>query len=196
MNSNQGVAFGLILIAGAIALAVVGFGRERGPALPEVAKVPPAELVDETGKPFALPALAGKFWIADFVFTNCDGPCPLMTAQMRLLQDEFKDEPGLRLVTFSVDPERDTPAVLAEYARRYQAKPGFWHFLTAPPGVVHKLEYEGFKLPFDPTSPLDHSTMLVLVDSSGVIRGYYNAKDEERVEQLRADLRAFLKAAP
>src|SRR3954464_1051986 len=85
-----------------------------------LADVPHFELVDQNGKAVTLETLAGKPWIADFVFTHCAGPCPMVTAKMGQLQAQTPPGGG-RLVSFSVDPERDTPAVLKEYAAEFKA---------------------------------------------------------------------------
>ncbi len=128
------------------------------------------------------PALAGKVWIASFIFTHCTGPCPLVTATMARLQGEFADQPDVRLLTFTVDPENDTPKVLKKYAASFGADPKRWLFLTGPEADVYRLENEGFhvgaaKNPDAHASPGDavsHSTFLAVVDRHGVVRGYFD----------------------
>src|SRR5882672_869929 len=94
--------------------------------------VPPFTLTDHTGAVFDSHTLSNKVWIADFMFTNCTGPCPRMSAQMREVQTALAAEPDVRLVSLTIDPDRDTPEVLARYALRYDATLGKWFFLTGP----------------------------------------------------------------
>jgi protein SCO1/2 len=123
--------------------------------------------------------LRGKVWVASFVFTRCTGPCPQVTATMARLQSELAGEPDVRLVTFTVDPERDDPAELKRYAEHFHADPERWLFLTGPEAEIHRLLKEGFKVGVarakDPTpgQEFDHSTRLVVVDRRGNARGYF-----------------------
>ncbi len=138
------------------------------------------QLTDSTGNSFPSQNLQGKVWIASFVFTRCTGPCPAVTATMARLQEELKDLPNLRLVTFTVDPERDDPAELTRYATNFRANPTRWTFLTGTEKEIHSLMKNGFKLGISrPDTPVkgqefDHSTKIVLVDEEGTIRGYFN----------------------
>jgi protein SCO1/2 len=140
----------------------------------------PAATADGHGT-LGLADLQGKIWVADFVFTHCSGPCPLMTAKMAKLQEVLPD--SVRLVTFTVDPDRDDLDVLMEYARQFEADPARWFFLRAEKPVLYKLVFEGFKLPMreDPTAEsgfrVTHSTRFVLVDGEGRIRGYFESSD-------------------
>lgn len=119
----------------------------------------------------ALADLRGHPWVADFIFTRCGGPCPLMSAKMAELQKVLPN--NVRLITFTVDPDRDDQTVLAEYARRFEADPARWFFLRADKPTLYKLVFEGFKLPMmeDPAAEsgfrVIHSTKFVLVDGRG-----------------------------
>ena len=132
------------------------------------------------------PRLAGKVWIASFIFTHCSGPCPRVTATMARLQDEFAGAPDVRLLTFTVDPEHDTPEVLKKYAASFGADPARWLFLTGQEADVYRLENDGFKVgavknPDAHASPGDavsHSTFLAVVDRHGVVRGYFDGVPE------------------
>jgi cytochrome oxidase Cu insertion factor (SCO1/SenC/PrrC family) len=94
-----------ILLAAALALA----GCTREPALPVYGAVPDFSLTSQSGQPFSSRALDGKIWVANFLFTSCPGPCPRMSWQMRRLALDLRDLPQVRFVSFTVDPERDTP---------------------------------------------------------------------------------------
>jgi len=174
----------------------------RSPAPPVLGEVPPFSLTNRDGRTVTRETLAGSPWIADFVFTRCAASCPLMTDRMAKLAKELDlGEPGpngrprLRFVSFTVDPDHDTPAVLAAYAARYQAPPA-WLFLTGPQAILHHLSRKGFKLAVEPAGgpekePILHSTRFVLVDARGRIRGYYDGFDKEAMEKLERDLAAL-----
>lgn len=113
------------------------------PPLPIYGQVPAFVLTAQSGRPFARNALDGQVWVADFIYTTCTGPCPLMSMKMRRIQ---KANPDVRLVSFTVDPEHDTPPVLAAYAKRYQADPNRWYFLTGSRQELNALARDAFKL--------------------------------------------------
>lgn len=123
--------------------------RER-----RLAPAPSFRLTERSGKEITSADLRGKVWIADFIFTRCVDVCPVMSAQMARLQSEFSDEPGLKLVSISVDPEHDRPAILARYATQFHADPERWYFLTGDKKAIYRLVREGFKLAIhDPDDP-------------------------------------------
>ncbi len=167
------------LIALMLAAAAQSGCRGRD-ALPVLGEVGNFRLVAQSGEPFDSSVLRGKIWVADFIFTNCQGPCPRMTTLMRRLQERA---PDALLVSFTVDPARDTPPVLTDYARRFQADTRTWHFLTGEPAELHRLSREVFKLG-NVDGQLDHSTRFVLVDRAGRIRGYYSTQEESPVGRL------------
>lgn len=157
---------------------------KQEPPLPVFGMVPEFTLTSEQGQPFGSHQLIGRPWIAAFIYTTCPGPCPRMSKLMTGLQSETTN---VNLVSFTIDPARDTAPVLAEYAKRYKADPKRWTFLTGPVATLQKLNREGFKLG-DVDGSLDHSTRLVLVDPFLNVRGYYGTSDEEGTKQLKADL--------
>ena len=133
--------------------------------------------------------LLGKPWIANFIFTSCAGQCPLMSAQMAKLQSQFSTETGFQFVSFTVDPKRDTPEILSEYADRYQAEKGRWFFLTGPEAEINRILKEFFLSPVE--EPAMHSIRFILVDSKGEIRGYYDSSDAGAMKQLEHDAGAL-----
>jgi protein SCO1/2 len=160
--------------------------------------VPSFQLTNQNGQPFGSAQLAGKIWIADFVYTTCPGPCPMISSRMSELQKPL-EKTDVHLVSFSVDPEKDTPAVLRGYAERLQAEPERWDFLTGPKSVIYKLSHDGFKLAVsdgDSQGIPVHSTRMVLVDRHGQIRGYYDATEPEAVTKLLADTNHLLREQP
>ena len=103
-------------------------------------------LTDQDGREVRAADLRGTVWIASFIFTRCSGPCPHVSATMENLQDAFAGEPDVRLVTFTVDPEYDTPEVLKRYAQRFHADPKRWLFLTGREADVYRTLQDGFKV--------------------------------------------------
>ena len=163
--------------------------------LPVMNTVPEFTFIERSTREVKSQELAGKIWVADFVFTRCGGFCPAMTEKMRKLQDLLPAQ--IQLVSFSVDPDTDTPAVLAEYAKRYDADPDRWLFLTGNKASLYKLSKDGFKLAVDDTGgteiePITHSTRFALVDRQGRIRGYYSMDEESELAHLVSDAKTLL----
>jgi protein SCO1/2 len=160
-------------------------------------QVPGFSLTAQDGRPFAsAERLAGQVWVADFIYTTCPGPCPRMSRQMKQVQERL-DEEGLgdvKLVSFTVDPEKDTPQALAEYARRYAADTSRWSFLTGTREELHALSREHFKVG-DVDGALEHSTRFILVDGQGRIRQYYSTNDGAVISTLLADIKAVRREA-
>lgn len=146
--------------------------------------VPEFRLTERSGQSLSREDLLGKVWVASFVFTHCTGPCPSVTGTMARLQADLKlaEHPDLRLVTFTVDPDRDDPKALQKYAENFRADPTRWLFLTGEEEQIHKLLHDGFGIHAAPTTnpnppagqEFDHSTRLVVVDKKGHIRGYFD----------------------
>ena len=161
--------------------------------------VPSFQLVNQNGQPFGSAQLAGKIWIGDFVYTTCPGPCPMISSRMSELQKPL-EKTDVHLVSFSVDPEKDTPQVLHGYAEKLQADPAHWDFLTGPKSAIYKLSHDGFKLAVSDGSDEQgipvHSTRMVLVDRHGQIRGYYDATGADAVTKLLADTNHLLHEQP
>jgi protein SCO1/2 len=167
-------------------LALAGCARRK--PLPVLGAIPHFELTSHTGEVFDSRTLDGCVWVADFIFTNCNGPCPRMSGQMRQIQDRLADVPDARFVSFTVDPARDTPQTLAAYAKRNGARDGFWFFLTGEREKLHDLCRFQFKIG-NVDGTLDHSTRFVLVDGGGRIRGYYGSFDGDMVSRIVEDVR-------
>jgi protein SCO1/2 len=161
--------------------------------------VPGFQLTNQDGQPFGSAQLAGKIWIADFIYTTCPGPCPMISSRMSELQKPL-EKTDVRLVSFSVDPQKDTPEVLRRYAEKLQAEPGRWDFLTGPKPAIYKISHDGFKLAVSDGSDAQgipvHSTRMVLVDRHGQIRGFYDATEPEAITKLLADTNHLLREQP
>lgn len=166
---------------------------DRASKLPNYGKVPAFTMTDSEGHPFDSKELAGKVWIADFIYTNCPAACPFMSSRMRSVQRALREKKDVRLVSISVDPARDTPAVLNAFAHRYGAPNEQWIFLTGTPQSVHLLAYTTFHVG-DVLGKIEHSTKFALVDKRGNIRGYYSTYDQEGIPTLLKDVSALLRA--
>ncbi len=169
--------------------------RDYGKAeLPRLSQVPDFTATSESGAVVRRSDLAGKVFVADFIFTTCQGICPGMTAKMRTLSEGLRDEPRVRFVSFTVDPGHDTPDVLARYAREHGADTARWTFLRIETGGLRRLVREGFRLavedaPPGAAEPILHSTRFVLVDGSATVRGYYDSEEPGAMTALAADAR-------
>lgn len=179
----------LLLLSATLCLLIAC--RTSTASLPAYGTVGEFVLTAHTGAEFRSQSLDGKIWVADFIFTTCTGPCPRMSSQMRQLQAAAAEFARVQLISFTVDPARDTPAALAEYARRYQADPARWIFLTGPRETLHHLKREAFKLG-DVDGSLNHSTRFVLIDGRARVRGYYDTSDADSVSKVVADIRTLL----
>ena len=108
-------------------------------------RAPEFRFTERSGDPFGSDELRGKIWIADFVFTSCAGPCPIMSRRMSDLQSDLTELEDVKFVSFSVDPERDTPEVLRQYADSYGAGPN-WYFLTGDRTALYDMCLPGLRL--------------------------------------------------
>jgi len=160
-------------------------------------KIPHFVFTDQDNQMFDSNKLKGQVHVADFFFTSCPGICPVMTSQMQRLQEMTTDFPAFKMVSFSVDPTRDTPEKLKEYAISHKADLNRWVFLTAPEDSIYHVGIDGYYLGMqkDSTEPggYMHSGRFVLVDKNALIRGYYDGTNSHDVGRLKDDLAALLK---
>ncbi len=168
---------------------------------------PAFQFTDSTGAQVSRDSLKGRVWIVDFIFTRCGGPCPLMTQRMHKLQGLLAekgysgDASPVVLVSITVDPEYDTPPVLADYAKLWGADTSNWHFLTGPPEIVLQTVREGFKVTASREGSgtdmpdILHSTNFLLVDQEGRIRRIGHLDEEDLEPSLVADAAKLLNAS-
>ena len=196
------VFFGIALWNWQMKLPVQNISEDRPlEGLKQFGSVPPFSLLERSGRRLTLPDLKGKVWMVNFIYTNCPDTCPVQSAQMRQIQDELKGEEDLRLISITVDPARDTPEVLSEYATRFHADPERWLFLTGEKETIYNFARDGFRLgaaelPHEkrPESGATHthSPRFVLVDREAQIRGYYVSTDPEAMKRLHRHLKILL----
>jgi len=183
-----------------IGLAYVSLKNTRPPepALPleKLAQVPAFMLTDQTSSSFGSTDLQGKIWVANFIFTRCKGPCPLISTRMADLHTKLKKtKGGVNLVSFTVDPEHDTPPVLNKYGELLGANPADWKFLTGSPEAINNIVVKGLLQPLakEPDGTPAHSQRFVIVDGEGSIRGFREGEDPEVVQKLMVDIGTLLR---
>jgi protein SCO1/2 len=168
--------------------SLMAVGAPQSSALPVLFEAPSFALTDQNGQPFNADRLRGQVWVADFVFTHCAGICPMMTKHLADFQKATVGSP-VQMVSFSVDPERDTPAVLKQYAAEAKADESRWHFLTGATRQQLWAIAKGMNLAVgqDTGDQVMHSNHFLLVDGQGKVRGVYNSEDDTFLPKLIAD---------
>ncbi len=206
-RKTEVIVWGLL---GAIVIAIVAaFVRERlaptAEPLPALYAVAPFALTNQAGRLVSRADLAGKVWVADVIFTSCAGPCPRLSSLMAELQTAIPPAEPVRFISITTDPDRDTPDVLARYGKRYAADPARWHFLTGPRAQIGQAAVEALKFTVrdkDParresaTDLFIHSTVFVVVDRRGWVRGVFRTDEPGVRERLLVAVRTLLKEAP
>lgn len=169
-------------------------------ALPVLGPVPSFRLVDQRARAFSSDELRGRVWVADFIFVDCVEACPLLTSKLANLGRAIADEErrrgkslGVRLVSFSVNPERDTPERLAAYAAKWRADEARWTFLTGPAEELERVVVQGFRVGMQKVErkgvpDIIHGNWFVLVDRQGNIRGMYGTSTAEELATVTADV--------
>ena len=160
--------------------------------LPIIGQIPSFDLIDQNGESFTLESVKGNVWLADFIFTTCAGPCPIMTERMSTVQHDLIDIDKLKFVSFTVNPDYDTPEVLKKYAKRYDADISTWSFVTGKYEQIQELIANGFKMG-DEEEIVFHSTRFALVDHEGNLRGYYSGTEPMDHENLTRDIHSLVK---
>ncbi len=195
----------VVLVGGLVAVTAIALAtalRPRTPGPERLGPAPEFTLTTQRGTTLSRADLQGTVWVADFMFTRCQGICPILTQRMGTVQTALEGTEGWKLVSFSVDPEYDTPEVLTAYAAEHGADPDRWVFLTGDRSVIYPLITDGFHLavedstgnPENPDEPVLHSSRFVLVDGTGEIRGYYDALDQASVDRLTGDVKRLVRS--
>ena len=147
--------------------------------LADIGPAPEVELTDALGRPFRLADLRGRAVVVSFVYTTCNGTCPLTTAGLDRVRSSLKARhlwgDRVAFVSITLDPERDTPEVLRRYAAFYRAEPERWHFLTGPPDRVRAvLKAWDMWARVGPSGTIDHPSRIFLIDPEGRQREIYS----------------------
>lgn len=159
--------------------------------------IPPFSFTDQDGKTVTEKTVDGKIYIADFFFTSCPSICPVMAGNLSLVQDEFKDNPDIMILSHSIDPEYDTPEVLKKYAEEKGADTKFWTFVTGNKDSIYDIcenYYMGYaKEDAREEGGYVHSGFLILVDKNRHVRGAYDGTNQGKTEDLIRDVKILLK---
>ena len=190
------IATSLVVIG--IVAAIVHMEVNTTEGLPKLFSITEFSLTDEHGIRISSRDLRGKVWIADFIFTSCPDICPMLTTQLANVERHFRDEPDVRFVSITVDPEVDTPARLLSYANEHHADLSRWSFLTGTRAEVGDVTEKIFKQPFEAKVPsadgkfysIMHAGRLMLMDKQSTLRGIYETTPEG-LRQLEKDARAL-----
>jgi protein SCO1/2 len=158
--------------------------------------IPEFSLITDQNKERGSTQMKGKITIVDFFFTSCPSICPVMSTEMERVDDAFRNDKDVQIYSISIDPEFDTPEILASYAQKHLATPDKWFFLTGDKSEIYNLARCGFILPTldgmgDPEEFI-HSDKFVLVDELGRIRGYYSGTNREEVDKLILETKILL----
>jgi protein SCO1/2 len=188
--------------AACLLLLAVGLVQGRAQPLERYGQLPAFTFTRQDGQPFGREQLRGHPWVANFIFTRCPTVCPVFTRKLAGVQKRTADLGGeLRFVSFSVDPEYDTPERLTAYARQHGADPARWSFLTGDYTQLKDIIVGGFKMAMgrneadvDDIPSIFHGSHFVLVDRGGEIRGYYNSEHDDDVERLLRDTERLVRS--
>lgn len=157
-------------------------------------QIPDFQLTSQQGETFTKQDLDNKIYVADFFFATCPDICKDMSSQLVRVQEAFKDDPNVQIVSFTVNPEHDSVSVLKEYAERYEADPEKWTFLTGPREEIYDLARNGFYLPVQQVEgqkDFIHSEKFMLVDKEHKVRGIYDGTDPIDVDRLITEIRVL-----
>jgi len=180
----------ILFILSVLALIVIDLANESRNDLPVLGNVPEFNFIERNGMTFGSESMKGKINIINFFFTTCQGPCPIMNARVAELYKKYASTDKVRFISISVDPKRDSLAVLRKYADNFGVTDQRWLFLRGELEEVHRVSEKGFMLAGD--FPAIHSTKLILVDQNNEIRGYYDSFDEESLRLLTIHVRELL----
>ncbi len=156
--------------------------------------IPDFEFMNQDSAMISNEDLAGGIYVADFFFTHCPSICPKVTAQMIRIHEEFQDD-NVTLVSYTMDPKRDTPDVLKKYAEKIEAEAPKWHFLTGDKEALHEIDTDYFSIIIeddDVPGGFDHTGKLILVDQNRHIRAFCEGTDEDDVTEFMKDIKKLL----
>jgi protein SCO1 len=176
----------------ALMAPLAGLSCRKKPELEVLGQLGDFTLTRENGQSYGKKDLQGQVWVAAFMFTRCPTVCPRITQRMREVQSAAqKKQIPLTLVSFSVDPEYDTPEILTRYAAAQSVDLANWRFLTGNYELIQKTAEQGFKLALEGKADaaaehygISHGSHLVLVDGQARIRGYYRSSDDGEMARL------------
>ncbi len=196
------VAWGVLAIVMVAVVALYVQARFQRSNLPRLSQVQAFDLTNQLGQATSAHDLLGRVWVADIIFTRCGGPCPKMTEEMSKLQTSFPPGAAVSFVTMTTDPDFDTPAVLKRYGEKFGADFSRWMFLTGTKAQIKNLAVDSLKLAAVEKGQSEretendlfvHSTIFVLIDKAGSMRGVYESLEPGFQEKIRTDIGSLLR---
>ena len=153
-------------------------------------KIPNFSFTNQNGENITNETFEGKIYVADFFFTICPGICPKLTKNMGILQEEYKEDPDILLLSHSVMPWNDTVEKLTVYAKEHEVHLPQWHLVTGDKDAIYKIARDGYFADEDFTNTQDidnfiHTENFILVDGNGYIRGVYNGTLPLEMKRLK-----------
>ena len=187
LSKNLIIAFFSVLILGLIGIFTIHKATQsKVNSLPVLYKVPEFQLDNFDDTLFTEKKLDNKITVVSFIFTQCDGACPIMSTNMGILQKRFSGSDELQFISITTDPDYDSKSILKDFSDKYSDKDN-WFFLRGDIGDVTTLMKDGFKLESD-LLPVGHSTRLVLIDHDRNIRNYYEGTVDTNILELQNDI--------
>jgi protein SCO1/2 len=181
--------------------------------LPVYGEIPAFSLTDQNGQTFAKDGMQDMVVLANFIFTNCTAICPTLTPRMAQIQAKLEDSALLGnaviLLSFSVDPEHDTPEILLSYAEQHGVNHSAWRFLTGSPETIKQIITDGLKLGYGQINETNkhthedgslhiheydvfHTNRVILGDREGRVRAYYDGGTDWDTRKIISDIEQLL----
>ncbi|MFT4156172.1 SCO family protein [Parafilimonas sp.] len=190
-----------LILSGLLVFIGVMVYSSAGKALPVLGEaghtVGNFSFINQDGKTITGKDVEGRIRVAEYFFTTCKGICPVMNNNLKAVQDAFKNNNDVIILSHTVDPETDRPSVLKAYADRMHATPGKWEFLTGNKDALYKMAQQDYLLSADTATAAGddgafiHTQYITLVDKQNRIRGFYDATDKQSVQKLIADIKTL-----
>ncbi len=213
MSSNKPNILNLVLFGAAIVVLIGAFmltksnkpirllpifgSKEYNPTTQDTDyhKVLDFKLTGEMGHTITLDSFKHKVFVANFFYATCPGICKKMNMELERATKNFKDNPYIKFVSYTVDPMRDTVPVLANYAKMHDAVPYQWYFLTGDKKEIYNLALKSYFAAVDDSAGNNfvHTQNMALVDTAGYLRGFYSGTDSADVDRMVVDIKLLLK---
>lgn len=193
------VILALLFLAFLILLPITVFNKNKEPnQLPELGAIPSFALTNQDEVAIQSESLSGSVLVVNFIFTSCPDTCPLLTGQMKKIQEKLRGKGfnKVHLLSISVDPDTDTPEVLKKYAKEHSLDLSNWHFLTGRSQEIQKIVVGGFKVSMQQFGVTEnetkdysimdvtHGEQFVVVDRQSRIRAYRSARSPSDLEKI------------
>jgi protein SCO1 len=178
----------LIVLCVMVGVLIMGKlkAREKGPD--QLGELPKFELIDQDGNIFDSTHVKSSARVVNFMFTQCNGICPSLSAEMVKIQKLFRSPNALELISVSIDPKNDTPENLRAFIKERKVNTKNWSYLTGEKENIAKIMSQYFKIAFHDNIQT-HTERFVLIDKNNQIRGYYSmASDNKAFARLKKDI--------